>query len=163
MSLFPDTTLNAASSSSTDSATWAAWMARSATVFEVTTSGKLSGRSVAFSGFLAMTVAVATYAGLDVRDSTPIAAVVRVVKKSGTAAAAGHPVRGGQVIRVIRGNGSRNDLPADGNMAAADVQPGAVDGARRDGAVSAGGRVAAGRDPQPGDRPAIQAGAAKDI
>ena len=83
MSLFPETTLSAASSSSTVSTTWAALMARSATVFEVTTSGKLSGRSVAFSGFLAMTVAVATYAGFDMRVRTPIAAVASVAKSSG--------------------------------------------------------------------------------
>ena len=59
MSLLPETTLKDASSWSTDSSTWAALMARIATVFEVAISGKLSGRSVAFCGFLAITVAVA--------------------------------------------------------------------------------------------------------
>ncbi len=59
MSLLPETTLNDASSLATDSSTWAALIARIATVLEVATSGKLSGRSVAFCGFFAITVAVA--------------------------------------------------------------------------------------------------------
>src|SRR5207247_6810935 len=80
-----------------------------------------------------------------------------------TAADAGAPDRRAQVVRVVRGNGSGNDLAVDRNVAAADVQPGPVEGARRDAPVSGGGRIAAGRDPQPGDRPAIQAGTAKDV
>ena len=59
MSLLPATTLKDASSWSTDSSTWAALIARIATVFEATTSLKLSGRSVALAGFFAITVAVA--------------------------------------------------------------------------------------------------------
>ena len=48
-------------------------------------------------------------------------------------------------------------------MATADIQPRPTKGARRDTAVPAGGRVAAGRDSQPGDRPLVQVGAVEDV